>query len=169
MYSTRPPVDNRDVFKQRETGWSFPHLPNPIHRMLATSSLDLPNALYPIPMAFNYNANNSDFHSSSSTHRGPSARRRFPEVVLNNGEPNPSSSTNRRDLDTRPGYIVNSPRNPRVEASFCKSGRSSLINRCHKCESSDPVSPVTSYAASIPMQRDSLYWQSHQPITNRGP
>ena len=156
-------LDDRDVFKQRVTGSCSPHLPNPAHRTLTTSLLDLPNTLYPVPMAFSNHTNNANFHSSSSTHRTPSSGRRFWEVVLVNGseEPNPNTRTDHQGLATRPVRTVDSPMNARVEGSFGKSSCSPLDDRCLNHEPADPVSPA---------RRDcSPYQHGHQPSTNSSP
>ena len=115
-------------------------------------------------MAFNNHNNNTNLHTFSSTHRGPSNRRSFLDVVLVN-QPNPSTRTDRRGLSTSPVRTVDSPMNSRAEVSFGKFGRSPFDDRCLDHKPTDPVSPRNSYAAWTPGHDPSLHWRSNQPTT----
>ena len=152
--------DNREVFKQRVAGRRSRHLPNPVHPTLTTSSPDLP---YPIPMAFNNNANDSNLHPCSSTNSAPK-RPSFLDVVLNKKEgSNPQAD--RGGFVARSDGTVGSPRSLRARTDFGNHGRGHFDNPCQIHEYGYSASPGTSYATPTMWRDHPRHPQSYQPTT----
>ena len=99
---------------------AFPSSTQPVHPTLTTSLLGPPqlNAFHPIPMAFNHNINSGNLHASSST--SVSRKRKFFDVVLENGKGGPTTPAHHRGAVGRSDHIVSSSRSLRAEPNFGK-------------------------------------------------
>ena len=157
----QPSRTNREVFKQRIAGRRSRHLPQPcpfyIHNIL------LPDLPYPIPMAFNNNANNSNLYACSSTNSGPK-RLSFLDVVLNKKEgSNPQAD--RGGFVARSDRTVGLPRSLRARDDLGNHGRGHFVNPYHIHEYGYSASSGTSYATPTMWRDHPRHPQSYQPTT----
>ena len=160
-------LNDREVFKQRMTGWYSPRLPTPsIARSQSLFSI-FPHAPYiNIQMACNDRINSRGLYSTPSTHRGFSARL-FPNIGLNSDEARSHAFTNSWGPRMRSGHIVDLPRSVEAEGGFGKYNHNPLEDRCLIHDSTGPVSMATSHEALTVGRDDLQYSQSHLPASSQ--
>ena len=96
-------------------------------------------------MAFNHYISSGNLHASSST--SVSKKRKFFDVVLENGQGGPTTPAHHRGVVGRSDHIVGSSRSLRAEPNFGKYFIASLtIIIIYTYEPTDSVSSPTSYA-----------------------
>ena len=140
--------------------------PHPPHTHNVASRSPQLNAFHPIPMAFNHNINSGNLHASSST--SVPKKRKFFDVVLENGQGGPTTPTHHRGVVGRSGHIVGSSRSLRAEPNFGKYFIACLtIIIIYTYESADSVSSPTSYAMPTLRHDYPQHPRSRLPTTSR--